>query len=394
MTFTFVTSHLNHHLLPFCIEMHKHLGDSFKVVLTETLPEERIRLGFEDMNKAYPFVIRAYDSKESYQEAVKLANACDVCLLGGVQDDFIRERLKKDRLTFYYSERLFKEGKKSFLKPKIFLAFLYRHTLRFNKSTYMLCASAFTALDFKWFRAYINKTYKWGYFPELKDYELSELLSIKSKNEKPKVLWVGRFIDWKHPFMAIEMAKRLKENNYDFELDIVGEGLLKQRLKLTVQNYGLQDCVHVKGPVSPKEVRTYMERSDIFLFTSDRNEGWGVVLNEAMNSACAVVANHMIGAVPYLMTSSEVGFVYEDGNLDDLYVKVERLIEDKELRKSMGQKANQVICESWNAVFATNRLIKLSESLLQGKPIEFSEGPCSKAEIMSEGFPLKYKLNQ
>ena len=34
-----------------------------------------------------------------------------------------------------------------------------------------------------------------------------------------------------------------------------------------------------------------MEKADIFLFTSDRREGWGAVANEAMNSACALVVS-------------------------------------------------------------------------------------------------------
>ncbi len=46
------------------------------------------------------------------------------------------------------------------------------------------------------------------------------------------------------------------------------------------------------GAMSPDKVRAYMERADVFLFTSDFNEGWGAVLNESMNSGCAVVASH------------------------------------------------------------------------------------------------------
>jgi hypothetical protein len=34
----------------------------------------------------------------------------------------------------------------------------------------------------------------------------------------------------------------------------------------------------------PEEVRVHMEQSNIYLFTSDFGEGWGAVLNEAMNS--------------------------------------------------------------------------------------------------------------
>ena len=42
-------------------------------------------------------------------------------------------------------------------------------------------------------------------------------------------------------------------------------------------------------------------------------DGWGAVANEAMNSACALVAGHMIGAVPYLIRQGENGLIYEDG---------------------------------------------------------------------------------
>jgi glycosyltransferase involved in cell wall biosynthesis len=45
----------------------------------------------------------------------------------------------------------------------------------------------------------------------------------------------------------------------------------------------------------------------VFIFTSDRNEGWGAVLNEAMGSGCAVVAADLIGSVPYLIEHKKMG---------------------------------------------------------------------------------------
>lgn len=61
----------------------------------------------------------------------------------------------------------------------------------------------------------------------------------------------------------------------------------------------LNDYVTFTGPVQSDKVRGFMERAGIFLFTSDRQEGWGAVLNESMNSGCAVVASHAIGSVPF-----------------------------------------------------------------------------------------------
>ena len=158
----------------------------------------------------------------------------------------------------------------------------------------MLCAGAFTYADFAKHGSFINKAYKWGYFPETKRYESIERLVEKKK--KNSILWCGRFIDWKHPDDALCVAERLKAAGYSFALNIIGAGELEPKLKSMIEQYGLNDCVHMLGAMPPENVREYMESSQIYIFTSDRSEGWGAVLNESMNSGCAVVASDAIGA--------------------------------------------------------------------------------------------------
>lgn len=75
------------------------------------------------------------------------------------------------------------------------------------------------------------------------------------------------------------------------------------------------------------------------MFTSDFNEGWGAVLNEAMNSGCAILASHAIGAVPYLLKDGENELIYQNDNFDDLMNKVKKLVESKELRRLLGKNA-------------------------------------------------------
>lgn len=50
---------------------------------------------------------------------------------------------------------------------------------------------------------------------------------------------------------------------------------MKQQLQQMIREMDLSDCVKMLGAMSPAQVREHMERADIFLFTSDRNEGWG-----------------------------------------------------------------------------------------------------------------------
>ena len=127
-----------------------------------------------------------------------------------------------------------------------------------------------------------------------------------------------------------------------------------------------------------------MEKSEVFLFTSDRHEGWGAVLNEAMNSACAVVANSAIGSVPFLMKHGENGYMYKDGDVEELYRNVKMLLDNSNERKRISKNAYKTIVEEYNPQNAAKKLVKLCEIMLNGeyKPFPFEDGVCSKAEIL------------
>ncbi len=133
----------------------------------------------------------------------------------------------------------------------------------------------------------------------------------------------------------------------------------------------------------------HMEQANIFLFTSDYNEGWGAVLNEAMNSGCSVVASHAIGSVPYLITDRLNGCVYENGNQKQLNKLVIELIENRKYREFLGRNAYDTLIKVWNAEEAAKRFVKLAEKLLCGDNDIFNiyeNGPCSPAQILKNGW--------
>lgn len=89
----------------------------------------------------------------------------------------------------------------------------------------------------------------------------------------------------------------------------------------------------------------------------------GAVLNESLNSACAVVANRKIGSVPYLIENGVNGYTYSQRKRNDLFIKVKKLLDCNELRYSMQQNAYETMLNTWNADSASERLIKLIECL-------------------------------
>ena len=183
-----------------------------------------------------------------------------------------------------------------------------------------MCHGAYVASDFEIVKAYPSKKFIWGYFPAAYTYDLETLFARRQRlNQENKtevrILWAGRFLKLKHPEYAVKAAYFLKQQKVAFHLDMVGGGELEEKLRAMVQWYGLADKVAFHGFQPPKVVRRFMEEADIFLFTSDYLEGWGAVLNESMNSACAVIAGHGIGAVPFLLKHGKNGWYTKQGIL-------------------------------------------------------------------------------
>ncbi len=378
MKITFYSNFLTHHQLPFCLEMYKKYGEDFKFVSMEKINQERISLGYKDMDNDYPFVLKAYESKEKYNEATKLAVDSDIVIAGSTPtDDYIKERLKQDKITFRYYARIFYNGVLSIFDFENSKKVYDRHLkYKKNKNLYLLCASSYGPNDFNELGMYKNKCFKWDYFPETKIYNVEDLLKQK-ENEKIEIIWVGRFIKEKHPEYVVKLAQKLKEKNYNFEIKMIGNGELLEKTKSQIEKYNLTNQIKLVGAVKSDKVRSYMEKANIFICTSDKNERWGVVLNEAMNSGCTVIAYKGIGGVPFLIKNNENGLAYT--SLDDFYKKTMKVMDDKALREKLSKNAYKTISEVWTAKVAVQNFEKLVKSIIDGKPNPVKEGPASTA---------------
>lgn len=380
MKVTFYSNFLTHHQVPFCLEMQKRLGDDFKFVSTMKIFQWRLDLGFEDLDQKYDFVVRAYENEEEKEKAKKLALESDVVMIGSTTDELIEERLKQDKLTFRYRARvfIFPDGFFNTVFDKKKMALFYNRHIKYrkNKNLHLLCANAYGAKDFNSLGLYKNKTYKWGYFLETNKYDIDKLIEEKENNEKIEIIWVARFIKWKHPEVVVKLAKRLKEQNYNFKIKMLGTGKLEEKTKQKIHQLNLDDVLEVVGQVPSDKVKDYMEKANIFIGTSDKNEGWGAVINESMNAACAIVANKKMGSVPFLIGNDNRGFMYED--YQDLENKIKKLMDDKELRKEFSKNAYDYITTKWTGELAAENIIKMFNSVIEGDEVEVKDGPASR----------------
>lgn len=190
MRITYVSNFMNHHQLPFSQGILSQDGVEYTFVALEAIPQERLDMGYEDMNHKYPFVLCAYDSEEKRRQAEKLIDDADVAIYGSCPDSLIVRRTSKGKLCFKFSERYFKEGTGLLQIPHNF-ASAWKHLKPLEKGPlYFCCSSAYTAADLNRYTNFKGRTFKWGYFPETKKYDVAELMK-----RKLSVTSAG----WKHP---------------------------------------------------------------------------------------------------------------------------------------------------------------------------------------------------
>lgn len=395
MKIAFISNFLCHHQLPFCQNMLKQLGEgNFTYIATTPTAEEQLRLGYPEMNNVYPFVIKTYEDDNQRQKAQTIIDSADVVIRGGsAKWQWTKKRLESKKLTLAYYERPYKNGFPWKRLPRILLSELL--SIRRFSNYYLLCASAFTARDFALTACFKNKCYKWGYFPEVTRYaDINKIIEQKKQHNEEQnveitICWCARFIFLKNPESAIHVAETLKQKGYRFKLNMIGIGPLEEHIRHLIESKGLQNNVSLLGAMSPEEVRRHMELSDIFLFTSNKGEGWGAVLNESMNSACAVVASHVIGSVPFLIKDKKNGLIFVDQDWNDLSDKVEWLINNPNERRRISLEAYKTMTEVWCAENGVNNMLQLIDSLQKGEDTPIEEGPCSKAPEIKDNWYLE-----
>ncbi len=373
MKIVFVSNYINHHQAPFSDRLWELTGGEYAFIQTEPMEEERVKLGWDSSLTEKPYVELYYKDMEKCDRLIMDA---DCTIFGGCEDsEVIMPRLEAGKFTLIYSERIYKESRLKFISPRG-LKKKYHDHVRFNDSpVYLLCAGAYVKGDFDLIGAYRNKKFKYGYFPQC--YRYDDLNELRKDNEELRILWVGRFIDWKHPEMMVTLAENLKSSGVRFHITMIGNGEMEEEIRKLASDKGVADAVEFRGSLKPDEVREEMRRSDIFISTSDRLEGWGAVVNEAMNSGCVTIASKSIGSAPYLIRDGESGYLYKSCDDKGLLEKV-LLGSDKENAARIGKAAYETIVNTWNPDVAAERIYKFATDPEHRIP-EYEDGPLSRA---------------
>lgn len=182
------------------------------------------------------------------------------------------------------------------------------------------------------------------------DLILADKVEIQGINtvlpENPlRLLHVGRLVKWKRVDMLIDVFKKLLAQFPTAELVIVGTGPEEQRLKNQVITLGIeQNIVFTGGVYEMKTLGQYFNASLVYVLAGMG----GLSINDAMCFDKPIVCAIADGTEKKLVRDGYNGYIFEDGNAEDLFKKLTVLLSDPVKTRKMGLNSGQIIRDEVN----------------------------------------------
>jgi len=171
------------------------------------------------------------------------------------------------------------------------------------------------------------------------------------------ILAVGRLTKIKGYDMLLKSWAALEKGYPEWSLLLVGDGEERAALEKQAEDAGLRN-VHFEGNV--KNVEDYYARADIFVLPS-RNEGFAMVLLEAMAYALPIVAFNCKAGVSEAVEDNVSGYLAEAENVDAFTECLAKMIGNgSEKRAEMGAKGQKKLQE-----FKKDRILDQWEKLFR-----------------------------
>ena len=130
----------------------------------------------------------------------------------------------------------------------------------------------------------------------------------------------------------------LSKKHKDWVLDIVGDGNESKFLGKYIKTNKLDTKVTLHGFRSKEYIDELMDRSSIYVMTS-HTESFGIVLIEAMSHGLPCIAFNSAEGARELISSGKNGYLIKNRSYTAIIKKIEDLMKNYSIRKSIGKKA-------------------------------------------------------
>lgn len=254
----------------------------------------------------------------------ELLNKDDIyCFFSGIRADKDVFEWFKESLNYPVKRYIITEPPFTFNKP------LWMHYIRFFLQDYKFVKyiHGVFAIGEDAVKYYKSISNQWKVFP------FQYVTAPRERTQKTpegnlKLLFVGNLCKRKNVKIVIEALKGL--NNLVFT--IVGNGEDKTNLEKLAQEYKIP--VSFLGTKNMKEIPSIMQENDVLILPS-LHDGWGAVVNEAMDLGLYVIVSNRCGART-MINKGITGEVFISNNIKSLRDSITHCLEIKDdIRKKI-----------------------------------------------------------
>ncbi len=170
----------------------------------------------------------------------------------------------------------------------------------------------------------------------------------RRQQPQPRLVWLRAFNEVYHPQLAIQTLAILVKQFPNMHLTMIGpdkgDGSW-QRTRELANSLGLNHLVEFPGGIAKSEVSTWLNRSDIFINTTNADNTPISVLEAWACGLCVVSTN--VGGLPYLLTDRQNALLVPPNNATAMADAVSQIMNDVKLAETLSQ-AGRTVVESFD----------------------------------------------
>jgi glycosyltransferase involved in cell wall biosynthesis len=171
---------------------------------------------------------------------------------------------------------------------------------------------------------------------------------VENSGEEPfRLLFVSRLIPTKGLLETIRAGARLHDNGFNLILNVLGEGETRAAAEDLVNSLNKAEIIHFHGHVAEEKVREFYCRSDLLVFPTFHQEGFQMVVFNALAFGLPIVTTRIRAAADYLREGENCLFC-EPKNAESVAKKILEIIENPSLREKMSEN-NRKLADSFTA---------------------------------------------
>lgn len=182
------------------------------------------------------------------------------------------------------------------------------------------------------------------------------------------ILFVGA-LDKAHFYKGLEILmlsfKKLLKDYDNIKLIVIGGGNLEGYYKNLSKEFKIEKSIIFIGPITDfKKLARYYNTADVVVYPTFASESFGMVLAESMAMGKPIIASNVPG-VRSVVDNKENGLLFEPKNVDELTSKISYLLENEDIRKSLGVMGRKKAIEMYSWYCIVNKVEAVYNKFLE-----------------------------